>query len=123
LLTVNTIFEKLRIEMTDEHHERVYIDHQAATTLSEVMVQTALEADLNVLTTFAAAQLTVLSLSGIVLTMATAPEDFEENKKTLIAMTETVSGSLKILQAKDPMSANAEFEFTAKMLTDKIVIH
>lgn len=109
--------------MTDEHHERVYIDHQAATTLSEVMVQTALEADLNVLTTFAAAQLTVLSLSGIVLTMATAPEDFEENKKTLIAMTETVSGSLKILQAKDPMSANAEFEFTAKMLTDKIVIH
>ena len=52
--------------MTDEHHERVYIDHQAATTLSEVM---------------------------------------------------------KILQAKDPMSANAEFEFTAKMLTDKIVIH
>lgn len=109
--------------MDDENHERIYIDHQAATTLSELLVQTALEANQNVLTTFAAVQLTVLSLSGIVLNMATAPEDFEENKKTLIAMSETVSGSLKILQSKDPFTTNAEFEFTAKMLTDKIVIH
>ena len=109
--------------MKDEESERVYVDHDLATALSDTLVQTALDADLNVLTTFAALQLAILSLSGIVLTLSSAPEDFDDNKKTLAIMSGTVTEALKDLTAKDLVAVKAQFEFAAQTITDTRVIH
>lgn len=109
--------------MNDETSERIYIDQKEAAILSDTLVQTALDTNLNVLTTFAGVQLSVLSLSGIILTMASAPEDFDENKKTLATMSETVTEALRTLTVEDMQNIKAHFDFAAQSITDKLVVH
>jgi|TARA_R110000824_G_scaffold328711_1_gene515578 hypothetical protein len=109
--------------MNEDEKEYLWVDPKLACELSDTLVQTALDENLNVLTTFAALQLSVLTVSGIILTMASAASDFKGNKKTLATMSATVTEALQQVQKDTLQNTHSQFEFAAQVLTDNVVIH
>jgi hypothetical protein len=109
--------------MDNENAERIYIDRDAASALSDTLVKHALDSKHNVLTAFAAMQLAILSLAQVVLSAASEPEDVEANKATLATISATVSDTLENLHSRDVGQLQSQFEFAAQAITDKHSLH